>query len=174
MEAYSEVMLYRESERWLFNANCICLFMRLERSIFSDSFYNCHLQIRKRDWNVASVQLLAKMNVKLQTAQTACAVQQRFLRPDSKDKLPNGNLQKTRTRDTLLVLMDVADAFIISPLRKLKTSEALVGYLVSVVAEFGGLHGTTIFRTLLQRFKALLLAACGQVRHFMNCILVVP
>jgi len=116
--------------------------------------------------------LLAKMNVKLQTAQTACAVQQRFLKPDSNGKLSrsysNGKLPKTRIRDTLSLLMDVADASIISPWRRLKTSEALSGFLVSVVAEVGALHGTAMFRILLLRFKALLLAACAQVRHFMT------
>lgn len=114
------------------------------------------------------------MNVKLQTAQTACAVQQRFLKPDSNGKLSrsdsSGKLPRTKIRDTLSLLMDVADASIISPWRRLKTSEALVGYLVSVVAEVGALHDTAMFRILLLRFKALLLAACAQVRHFMVSI----
>ena len=109
------------------------------------------------------------MNVKLQTAQLACAVQQRFLKPDSHDNMSrsysNGKLPKTRIRDTLSLLMDVADASIISPWRRLKTSEALVGCLVSVVAQVGALHGTSMFRILLLRFKALLLSACAQVRH---------
>lgn len=115
------------------------------------------------------VPLLAKMNVKLQTAQTACAVQQRFLKPDSDGNISssysNGKLPKTEIRDTLSLLMDVADASVISPWRRLKTSEALVGYLVSVVAQVGALHGTSMFRILLLRFKALLLSACAQVRH---------
>ncbi|KAG0598394.1 hypothetical protein M758_12G069200 [Ceratodon purpureus] len=125
------------------------------------------LKIRKRDWTVDGVPLLAKMNVKLQTAQLACAVQQRFLKPDMNGNLSksysNGKLPKTRIRDTLSLLMDVADASIISPWRRLKTSEALVGYLVAVVAQVGALHGTSMFRILLLRFKALLLSACAQV-----------
>lgn len=125
------------------------------------------LKIRKREWTMDAVPLLAKMNVKLQTAQTACAVQQRFLKLDLNGKISrsysDGKLPKTRIRETLSLLMDVADASISSPWRRLKSSEILVGYLVTVVAEVGALHGTTMFRNLLLRFKALLLAACAQV-----------
>lgn len=130
----------------------------------------CLLQIRKRDWTVDGVPLLAKMNLKLQTAQRACVVQQRFLKPDPNTNLSrsysNGKLPKTIIRDTHSLLMDVADACIVSPWRRLKSCEALVGSLVSVVAQAGALHGSQMFKIILLRFKGLLLAACAQVSYF--------
>jgi hypothetical protein len=127
-------------------------------------------QIRKRDWPVDGVPLLAKMNVKLQIAQIAAVMQhQLLLKPEYKGRLvrshSDGRLPKAPIRDTLSLLMDLADACITSPWRRLKSCEVLVGILVSGVAKVGASYGSQMLRILLLRFKTLLLAICGQVGH---------
>lgn len=136
------------------------------------------LQIRKREWPVDGVPLLAKMNIKLQASQSAAVIITRLLRAESDGsplRVPvDGRLSRGPIRETLSLLMDAADACMASPWRRLKSCESLFETLLSGVAQMGGLQGNQLLRIFLLRVKSLVLATCAQVRGGLlvitNCI----
>lgn len=124
-------------------------------------------QIRKREWPVDGMPLLAKMNMKLQISQAAAAVATLLLKAESHgrpSKSPvDGRVLKGPTRETLSLLMDVADACIASPWRRLRSCESLFGTVLSAVSELGALQGKQTLRVILLRIKTLVVSTCAQV-----------
>lgn len=111
--------------------------------------------------------LLAKMNMKLQISQAAAAVATLLLKAESHgrpSKSPvDGRVLKGPTRETLSLLMDVADACIASPWRRLRSCESLFGTVLSAVSELGALQGKQTLRVILLRIKTLVVSTCAQV-----------
>ncbi|CAM6044662.1 unnamed protein product [Sphagnum compactum] len=126
------------------------------------------LRIRKRDWPVDGLSLMAKMNMKLQGTQAATMVIVELLTLSRDEKplqgqQPVSSLPKAlTTKETLSLLMDVADACMGSPWRRLKSSESLFEALLSAVTRVAASQGNKMLKILLLRVKNLVLAACAQ------------
>lgn len=125
------------------------------------------LQIRKREWPVDGVPLLAKMNMKLQASQAAVAVITILLKPETESR-PSRSPSDRRssripTQETLALLLDAADACLLSPWRRMRSCEHLFGTLLSGISKVGASRGNQILRILLLRIKSLVLATCSQV-----------
>lgn len=119
--------------------------------------------------------LLAKMNMKLQISQAAAAVTTLLLKAESHgrpSKSPvDGRVLKGPTRETLSLLMDVADACIASPWRRLRSCESLFGTVLSAVSELGALQGKQTLRVILLRIKTLVVSTCAQVSLYTSYFL---
>jgi hypothetical protein len=113
---------------------------------------------------------MAKMNMKLQGTQAATMVIVELLTLSRDEKplqgqQPVSSLPKAlTTKETLSLLMDVADACMGSPWRRLKSSESLFEALLSAVTRVAASQGNTMLKILLLRVKNLILAACAQVQ----------
>ncbi|KAL3684958.1 hypothetical protein R1sor_002980 [Riccia sorocarpa] len=115
------------------------------------------LKIRKRDWTTDVLELKAKVNMMFQASQAATVLLIKCINLLDSD----GKLLKIALRESLPLLMDAADASILSPWRRSKTCEELFDSLITGVAHIATLHGSQMQRVLL-RFKVLVLTACAQ------------
>lgn len=124
-------------------------------------------QIRKREWPVDRVPLLAKMNMKLQASQAAAAVITIVWKSESERrplKSPTDSRSTTSpTQESVVLLLDVADACTASPWRRMRSCECLFGTLLSGVSKACASQENQILRILLLRIKSLVLATCSQV-----------
>jgi phosphatidylinositol 4-kinase len=144
----------------------VVLFLVLNAS-FLDVFAKLFLQIRKREWPVDGVPLMAKMNMKLQASQAAAAAIILVLKSES-DWRPSRSptdrrSSKSSTQEIVALLLDTADACMASPWRRMKSCEYLFGTLLSGVSKACSSQGNQILRILLLRIKSLVLATCSQV-----------
>lgn len=124
------------------------------------------LKIRKREWPVDGVPLMAKMNMKLQASQAAAAAIILVLKSES-DWRPSRSptdrrSSKSSTQEIVALLLDTADACMASPWRRMKSCEYLFGTLLSGVSKACSSQGNQILRILLLRIKSLVLATCSQ------------
>ncbi|XP_031499033.1 phosphatidylinositol 4-kinase alpha 1 [Nymphaea colorata] len=114
------------------------------------------LRIRKRDWTDQGSTLKARINGKLAVCQAAGWVLVKSLLSLNSE----GKTSKMLLRGTLAVLLDAADACILSSWRKLKTCEQLFSSLLNGVAQVAVARGGQVLRVLLLRLKSLVLSVC--------------
>ncbi|XP_068668107.1 phosphatidylinositol 4-kinase alpha 1-like isoform X2 [Aristolochia californica] len=116
------------------------------------------LKIRKRDWREQGPQLKTRINAKLSACQSATVVQVKSLLSLDSD----GKDAKMLLRGTLALLLDAAEACILSSWRKLKICEELFSSLLSGIAQVVVTRGGQLLRVLLMRLKLLVLTTCAQ------------
>ena len=148
----------------------VFLLLFLFRSLthnFVNVFATLLPQIRKREWPMDGMPLLAKMNMKLKTSQAAAAVLSIVLKSESEWKPARSptdrRSSKSPTQEIMALLLDTADACIASPWRRMKSCEFLFVTLLSGVSKACSSQGNQILRILLLRIKSLVLATCSQV-----------
>lgn len=122
------------------------------------------LKIRKRDWPEQGVLLKTRINTKLSVCQAAAVVQTKSLLLSDLD----GKATKTLLRETLALLLDAADACVVSYWRKLRACEELFSSLLSGVVQVAVTSGNQVLRVLLLRLKALVLMTCTQADTWGN------
>ncbi|GLJ12893.1 hypothetical protein SUGI_0199940 [Cryptomeria japonica] len=116
------------------------------------------LKIRKKDWSEQGALLKRRINTKLSVCQAAAVVQTKGLLLSDLD----GKATKSLLRETLALLLDAADACVISSWRKLRACEELFSSLLSGVVQAAVTRGSQVLRVLLLRLKALVLMTCAQ------------
>ncbi|KAH8969995.1 hypothetical protein BDL97_02G062700 [Sphagnum fallax] len=125
-------------------------------------------QVHKRGHPVDGLPLCVKVNVKLQTFQAVAILEINWITQafSSDEKVhanqSAGSLIKDPIREALSLLMDIADACITSPWRRLKSCEALFEAVVTGVARVSAYQSSQMLKILLLRFKTLVLAICAQ------------
>ncbi|XP_020086249.1 phosphatidylinositol 4-kinase alpha 1 isoform X2 [Ananas comosus] len=116
------------------------------------------LKIRKRDWRDQGAQLKARINTKVSCCQAATTVQIKSLLSLDTD----GKSSKDALRRTLALLLDAAEACILSSWRKLKICEELFSTLLNGISEITVSRGGQLLRVLLIPLKPLVLTTCAQ------------
>lgn len=116
------------------------------------------LKIRKRDWKEQGPQLKSKITAKLSCCQAAIEVQTKGIL--SLD--PDGKASKDALRRVLALLLDAAEACIISSWRKLKICEDLFSTLLYGISQITVSRGGQLLRVLLIPLKPLVLTTCAQ------------
>ncbi|KAG9443264.1 hypothetical protein H6P81_014604 [Aristolochia fimbriata] len=122
------------------------------------------LKIRKRDWREQGPQLRSRINAKLSACQAATTVQiKSLLSLDSE-----GKDAKMLLRSTLALLLDAAEACILSSWRKLRICEEIFSSLLSGISKVVVMRGGQLLRVLLMRLKLLVLTTCAQADTWGN------
>ncbi|CAL9779627.1 unnamed protein product [Musa acuminata subsp. burmannicoides] len=116
------------------------------------------LKVRKRDWREQGPQLKVRINTKLSCCQAAIVVQIKSLISLDSD----GKSSKDLLRRTLALLLDAAEACIVSLWRKLKKCEELFSTLLSGISQIAVSRGGQLLRVLLIPLKPLVLTTCAQ------------
>ncbi|KAJ6766108.1 PHOSPHATIDYLINOSITOL KINASE [Salix purpurea] len=116
------------------------------------------LKIRKRDWNEQGQLLKARISAKLSVYQAAARMKVQSLASLDVD----GKTSKRLLLETLALLMDAAEACLLSVWRKLRVCEELFSSLLGGIAQIAVTRGGQPMRVLLIRLKPLVLAACAQ------------
>ncbi|KAL0912173.1 hypothetical protein M5K25_018130 [Dendrobium thyrsiflorum] len=116
------------------------------------------LKIRKRDWKEQGPQLKAIISAKLSCCQAAIEVQTKGIL--SLD--PDGKASKDALRRTLALLLDAAEACIISSWRRLKICEDLFSSLLYGISQITVSRGGQLLRLLIIPLKPLVLTTCAQ------------
>lgn len=116
-------------------------------------------QIRKRDWTEQGQLLKARVNAKLSVYQAAARMKIKSLASFDAD----GKTSKRLVLETLALLIDAAEACLLSVWRKLRICEELFSSLLAGIAQIAVSRGGQPMRVLLIRLKPLVLAACAQV-----------
>ncbi|KAK8360278.1 hypothetical protein V6Z12_A04G152600 [Gossypium hirsutum] len=122
------------------------------------------LKIRKRDWTEQGPLLKSRVNAKLSVYQAAVRMQIRSLPSLEAD----AKTSKKLVLETLALLIDAAEACIISVWRKLRVCEELFSTLLSGIVQIAVPGGGQPLRILLIRLKPLVLAACMQADTWGN------
>ncbi|KAE8692688.1 Phosphatidylinositol 4-kinase alpha 1 [Hibiscus syriacus] len=122
------------------------------------------LKIRKRDWTEQGSLLKSRVNAKLSVYQAAVRMQIRSLLSLEAD----AKTSKKLILETLALLIDAAEACIVSVWRKLRVCEELFNSLLSGIVEIALPRGGQPLRILLIRLKPLVLAACMQADTWGN------
>lgn len=116
-------------------------------------------QIRKRDWSEQGLLLKARVNAKLSVYQAASRMKIKSLVSLETD----GKTSKRLVLETLALLLDAAEACLLSVWRKLRVCEELFSSLLTGIAQIATTRGGQPLRVLLIRLKPLVLTACAQV-----------
>ncbi|XP_042443658.1 phosphatidylinositol 4-kinase alpha 1-like [Zingiber officinale] len=116
------------------------------------------LKVRKREWREQGPQLKARINTKLSCCQAAILVQVKSLISLDSD----GKSSKDLLRRTLALLLDAAEACLLSLWRKLKVCEELFSTLLSGISQIAVSRGGQLLRVLLIPLKPLVLTTCAQ------------
>ncbi|XVF44922.1 hypothetical protein PTKIN_Ptkin02bG0162000 [Pterospermum kingtungense] len=116
------------------------------------------LKIRKRDWTEQGPLLKSRINAKLSVYQAAARMQIRTLVSLDAD----AKTSKKLVLETIALLIDSAEACLLSVWRKLRVCEELFSSLLSGVAQVAIPRGGQPLRVLLIRLKPLVLAVCVQ------------
>ncbi|XWS63050.1 hypothetical protein CRYUN_Cryun06bG0063500 [Craigia yunnanensis] len=116
------------------------------------------LKIRKRDWTEQGPLLKSRINAKLSVYQAAARMQIRSLVSLNAD----AKTSKKLVLETLALLIDAAEACLLSVWRKLRVCEELFSSLLSGIAQVAVPRGGQPLRVLLIHLKPLVLAACMQ------------
>ncbi|KAF8390317.1 hypothetical protein HHK36_024842 [Tetracentron sinense] len=122
------------------------------------------LKIRKRDWTEQGALLKARINTKLSVFQAAVHLQIISLASIDSD----GKSSKRLLLETLALLIDAAEACLLSVWRKLRICEDLFSSLLSGIAQIAVTRGGQLLRVLLIRLKPLVLATCAQADTWGN------
>lgn len=116
-------------------------------------------QIRKRDWNEQGVLLKARINRKLSAYQAAAKLQIKSIVVLDSD----GKFTKRLVHEAVALLIDAAEACLLSVWRKLRSCEELFDSLLAGVAQVSVARGGQPLRVLLIHLKPIALAVCAQV-----------
>ncbi|KAK4284694.1 hypothetical protein QN277_001489 [Acacia crassicarpa] len=116
------------------------------------------LRIRKREWNEQGSDLKDRINTKLSVYQAAVKLKTKCLSSLDSD----GKSVKRLVYGAVALLIDAAEACLLSVWRKLKTCEELFGSLLLGVAEIAIARGGQPLRILLIRLKPIVLTVCAQ------------
>lgn len=116
-------------------------------------------QIRKRDWTEQGAVLKVRINAKLSVYQAAASLQIKSVASLDSD----GKSSKRLLLETLALLIDAAEACLLSVWRKLRICEELFSSLLSGIAQIAVTRAGQLLRVLLIRLKPLVLTACAQV-----------
>ncbi|KAK6946221.1 Phosphatidylinositol 3-/4-kinase, catalytic domain, partial [Dillenia turbinata] len=116
------------------------------------------LKIRKRDWTEQGQQLKARINTKLSVYQAAGRLKIKTV--SSLDQ--EGKSSKKLLLETLALLMDAAEACLLSVWRKLRMCEELFCSLLAGISQIAVTRGGQLLRILLIRLKPLVLTTCAQ------------
>ncbi|XWS39824.1 hypothetical protein CRYUN_Cryun18bG0087700 [Craigia yunnanensis] len=116
------------------------------------------LKIRKRDWTEQGPLLKSRINAKLSVYQAAASMQIKSLLSLDAD----AKTSKKLVLETLALLIDAAEACLLSVWRKLRACEELFSSLLSGIVQVAVPRGGQPLRVLLIRLKPLVLAACMQ------------
>lgn len=122
--------------------------------------FHC-LQIRKRDWHEQGSTLKARINTKLSVYKAAVSLKIKSLSALDSDS----RSVKRLVYEAVAILIDAAEACLLSGWRKLRTCEELFGSLLLGVAQIAIARGGQPLRILLIRLKPIVLNVCAQV-HF--------
>lgn len=116
------------------------------------------LKLRRRDRLDDRFLSIWKINAKLQVSQAASTVYTKcFLLSKVDGEGPGNSL-----REALALLLDAADACVVSPWRRLKASEDLFDCLLHGLVSAAALCGSQFLKVLLLRLKTLVLDTCAQ------------
>lgn len=116
-------------------------------------------QIRKRDWTENGQILKTRVNAKLSTYRAAARLKIKCLTSLDSDVKSTKRL----LLETLALMIDAAEACLVSVWRKLRICEELFSCLLSGVAQIAIARAGQLLRVLLIRLKPLVLTACAQV-----------
>ncbi|KDP46231.1 hypothetical protein JCGZ_10071 [Jatropha curcas] len=116
------------------------------------------LKIRKRDWTEQGQPLKARVNAKLSVYQAAAKMKFKTIASIDAD----GKTSKRLVLETLALMIDAAEACLISVWRKLRICEELFSSLLTGTAHIAVTKGGQPLRVLLIRLKPLVLTACTQ------------
>ncbi|CAI0377232.1 unnamed protein product [Linum tenue] len=116
------------------------------------------LKIRKRDWNIQGQLLKSRVTTKLSVYQAAARMKIKSLASLDAD----GKTSKRLVLETLALLIDAAEACLLSVWRKLRVCEELFSSLLAGIAQIAVSRGGQPLRVLLIRLKPLVLTACAQ------------
>lgn len=116
------------------------------------------LKIRKRDWTEQGAVLKVRINAKLSVYQAAASLQIKSVASLDSD----GKSSKRLLLETLALLIDAAEACLLSVWRKLRICEELFSSLLSGIAQIAVTRAGQLLRVLLIRLKPLVLTACAQ------------
>ncbi|KAJ9152673.1 hypothetical protein P3X46_026216 [Hevea brasiliensis] len=116
------------------------------------------LKIRKRDWTEQGQLLKSRVNAKLSVYQAACRMKLKCLASIDAD----GKTSKRLVLETLALMIDAAEACLLSVWRKLRSCEELFSSLLTGTAHIAVSKGGQPLRVLLIRLKPLVLTACAQ------------
>ncbi|PIM99436.1 Phosphatidylinositol 4-kinase [Handroanthus impetiginosus] len=116
------------------------------------------LKIRKRDWSEQGQLLKVRINKKLSVYHAAARLQIKTLASLDTE----GKSSKRLLHGALALLIEAAEACLLSVWRKLRACEDLFGSLLSGISQAALIRGGQLLRVLLIRFKPLVLAACAQ------------
>ncbi|KAM7479286.1 hypothetical protein LguiA_027499 [Lonicera macranthoides] len=116
------------------------------------------LKIRKREWTEQGSSLKARINMKLSVYQAAARLQIGSLVSLDSD----GRSSKRLFHGTLALLMEAAEACLVSVWRKLRICEELFSSLLAGVSQIAVTRGSQVLRVLLIRLKPLVLTICAQ------------
>ncbi|XVE66666.1 hypothetical protein DITRI_Ditri08aG0096600 [Diplodiscus trichospermus] len=116
------------------------------------------LKIRKRDWAEQGPLLKSRVNAKLSVYRAAARMQIKSLLSLDMD----AKTSKKLVLETLALMIDAAEACLLSVWRKLRACEELFSSLLSGIVQVAVPRGGQPLRVLLIRLKSLVLAACMQ------------
>ncbi|XP_078444700.1 phosphatidylinositol 3- and 4-kinase family protein [Wolffia australiana] len=127
-------------------------------------FLPTFLKIRKHKWREQGAQLRIRINSKLSTCKAATAVLIKSLTYLEDE----GKFSKDLLRRTLALLLDAAEACVLSSWRKVKICEELFGTLLDGIARITVMRGGQLLRVLLIPLKPLVLTTCAQADTWGN------
>ncbi|WCJ33867.1 Phosphatidylinositol 3- and 4-kinase family protein [Euphorbia peplus] len=135
------------------------LLMRL-RSIAKKQLQSlsAFLKIRKRDWTDQGQLLKSRVDAKLSVYQAAARMKLKSIASIDTE----GKASKRLVLETLTLMIDAAEACLISVWRKLRICEELFSSLLMGSAHIAVTKGGQPLRVLLIRLKAIVLTACAQ------------
>ncbi|XP_010255687.1 PREDICTED: phosphatidylinositol 4-kinase alpha 1-like isoform X2 [Nelumbo nucifera] len=116
------------------------------------------LKIRKRDWTEQGTPLRVRIVTKLSVFRAAAQLQIKSLASIDSD----GKSSKKLLLETLALLIDAAEACLLSVWRKLRICEVLFNSLLSGISQIAVTRGGQLLRVLLIRLKPLVLTTCAQ------------
>lgn len=116
------------------------------------------LKIRKRDWHEQGSSLKARINTKLSVYKAAVSMKIKSLSALDSDS----RSVKRLVYEAVAILIDAAEACLLSGWRKLRTCEELFGSLLLGVAQIAIARGGQPLRILLIRLKPIVLNVCAQ------------
>ncbi|KAI5402557.1 phosphatidylinositol 4-kinase alpha 1 [Lathyrus oleraceus] len=122
------------------------------------------LKIRKRDWHEQGSSLKARINTKLSVYKAAVSMKIKSLSALDSDS----RSVKRLVYEAVAILIDAAEACLLSGWRKLKTCEELFSSLLLGVAQIAIARGGQPLRILLIRLKPIVLNVCAQPETWSN------
>ncbi|CAK7329726.1 unnamed protein product [Dovyalis caffra] len=148
-------------------------FLKVTAPVYEGACSAFHMEnltfIRKRDWNEQGQLLKARVNAKLSVYQAAARMKVQSLASLDVD----GKTSKRLVLETLALLIDAAEACLLSVWRKLRICEELFSSLLGGIAQIAVTKGGQPMRVLLIRLKPLVLTTCAQacvMDRFQFCI----